>query len=124
MVPPHRLMQQRQFARCLGFVQHRAGAHRQIDRRAQPRFGERGAPRLAVHHADHAVGFGFITARVELVEDGEGRLGVAARVLVATPLEVHLGMIHQAHALQVRVARPLGNLVALREVAVGPVGLS
>jgi len=52
LVPTHRLMQQGQLARRLRLVQYRAGVHRQVDRRAQPRFGERGASGLAVHHAD------------------------------------------------------------------------
>ncbi len=119
LVPPHRLIQQRQLARRLRFVQHGAGAHRQLDRRAETRFGERGAPRLAVHHAEDAVGLGLVAAGVELVENGEGSLGVAPGVLVAPPHDVHLGVIHQALPLQVRVARPLGDLVALLEVALG-----
>ena len=39
------------------------------------------------------------------------------------PQEVHLGVIHEAHPLQVRVTRPLGDVVALSEVVVRAVVL-
>ena len=37
------------------------------------------------------------------------------------PHDVHLGVIHETLPLQVRVAYPLGDLVTLLEVALGPV---
>jgi len=36
----------------------------------------------------NAVGLGLVALRVELIEDGEGGLGVAAGLLVAPPLDV------------------------------------
>src|SRR5216110_284171 len=123
LIAAHGLHQEGKLARGVGFVQHRSRAHSEIDRRTQPRFGERQSADLAIHHADHLVRFGFVAARIELVEDRQRGLGVAERLLVAAARKVCLGVIHEAHTLQVEIARALGDLEAHAEVAVGPVVL-
>ena len=117
LVSAHRLIEERQLARGLRPVQDRVRAHRLLDRRPEPRLGERGSAGLAKHHAEHAIRVGLVAARVELIEQGERGLGVAPRVLIALPDEVHVRVVDQAQPLEVQVARALGDLVALPEVA-------
>ena len=52
-----------------------------------------------------------------MIERDECGLRVVPRVLVALPQEMHVGVVDQAQALEVDVPRPLGDLVALLEVA-------
>ena len=117
LIAAHRLVEEGEFARRLGLVQPRTCAPRHLYCRPEPRFGERGAARLAVHHSEDAIGLGLVAQRVELIEDGERGFRLALRVCVALPQDVHVGVVDQAQALQVDVPCPLGDLVALPEIA-------
>ena len=118
LIAPRRLIEQRQLARGFGFAEQRAGADRQLDRRAQPRLGERHAPRFPIHHPDDPVGVGLVAPHPQLVENGERGLRVLPGLLEVLAGEVHLGVVQQAQPLQVDVPDHLGELVALPEVAV------
>src|SRR5439155_22403594 len=91
--------------------------------RAKPGLGDCGSARLAIHRADGPVRRGFATAVIELVENGERGLSVAARLLIARALEPRLGKVHEAQTLEIQIARVLGDFEALAQVAVGPVVL-
>ena len=121
LVPAHHLIEKRQLPVGLGLAQDRAGAHRHLDSRAQTGFGERVAPRLPVHSADHLVRISLVELGAELVEDAQCRLGVLASLIVPLAGEVYLGVVQQAEALKMDVSDPLGDLEALPEVAVGVV---
>src|SRR2546426_2166311 len=60
--------------------------------------------------------FPYTTLFRSLIEQGERGLGVAPRVLIALPDEVHVRVVDQAQPLEVQVARALRDLVALPEV--------
>ena len=99
LIAPHRLHQERELARRLRFVEHRAGADGELDRGPEARFRQGGAAGLAVDHADHLIRFGFVGAGVELVEDRQRGLRHAPRFVVALAQEMRLGVVDQAHAL-------------------------
>src|SRR5205823_5309325 len=117
LVPAHRLIQQGELARRFRLVQHRSRAHRQLDRRLEPRLGERRPARLAVDHPEHTIRVGLGAPHAQLIEHGQGGFGVQSGVLVSLPGDVHLGVVHQAQASEVGVARAIGDLVTLPEVA-------
>jgi len=118
LVAARRLVEQGQLAGGLGFAEERAAADRQLDRRPQPRLGERHAARLPIHHPDHPISVRFVAPGAQLIEDGQRCFRVMARLLEMLAGEMHLGVVQQAQPLQVHVADQLGELPALAEVAV------
>ena len=123
LIAAHCLHEDRKLTHRLCLVQHRAGAHGELDCRAQPRLAQRGPAGVAVHHPDDLVGFGLIGAGIELIEDRQRGFGHAARLVVALAHEMRLRMVHEAHPLQIHVPGTLRDLEALAEVAVRPVVL-
>ena len=67
LITAHRLVQDGQLAACGRLVQYRAGVHRELDRRAQPRLGQSRPAGLPIHHADDAIRLGAQHAAVDPV---------------------------------------------------------
>ena len=103
------MIQQGELVGRLRLTQHGAGAHRQLDRRVETRFGERQAAGLAIHHADHPVRVGLGTAGAHLVEQLERFLRALARILEPLVCRVHFGVIHEAKGREVAIAAALGD---------------
>src|SRR5437773_6358793 len=69
-------------------------------------------------HAEDAVRLRLDHVAADAVEQRQRRLRVLARLLVALPLEVAVGVVEETEPFEAGVARPRGDLVALRAVAV------
>src|SRR6266516_3543728 len=69
-------------------------------------------------HAEDAVRLRLDHVAADAVEQRQRRLRVLARLLVALPLEIDVGVVEETEPFEVGVARAGGDLVALREVAV------
>src|SRR6266516_2626187 len=69
-------------------------------------------------HAEDAVRLRLDHVAADAVEQRQRRLRVLARLLVALPLEIDGGVVEETEPFEIGVARPGGDLVAPREVAV------
>ncbi len=121
LIPPHRLIEQGQLPGGLRFAQDRAGAHRQLHRGAQPRFGQRVAAGLPVHSPDHLIGVGLVQPGSQPVEDAQCGFRILPGLIVALPGQMDFGVVEESEALEVDVPDGFGDLEAAAEVAVGVV---